>query len=112
MAPAYVVTFPFFITISDHNLQSIPYRAPASPNLETIHESQGTILVLDAIRQIHPRIVVLLTIHQLRMENWFLHLAIAPLPLQMDIIRGFGEVALAPYEFTCLGHAPGPRVSF
>lgn len=45
------------------------------------------------------------------MEDWFLHLAIAPLPLQMDVIREFGEVALAPYEFTCSGHAPGRRVS-
>ncbi len=112
MAPAYLVIFPFSITVSDSNLKSTPYRAPASPNLETVHESQGSILVLDAIRQIHARIIVPLTIHQLRMENWFLDLAIAALPLQVDVIRGFGEVALAPCELTCLGQARGPRVSF
>lgn len=67
-----------------------------------------TILVLDAIRQIHARIVVLLTIHQLRMENWVLGLAIvASLPLEVDVIRGFGEVVLAPCEFTYSGYATG-----
>lgn len=107
LAPAYLVIFPFSITISDSNLQSIPYRAPASPNLETIHVTQLTILVPDAIRQIHARTVVLLTIHQLRMENWFLVLAITPLPLQVDVICGFGEVLLAPCKFTCSGYAAG-----
>lgn len=99
MAPAYLVIFPFSITISNSNLHS--------PNLETIHEPQVTILVLDAIRQIHARIMVLLAIHQLRMENWFLVLAIAPLPLQVDVIRGFGEVVLAPCEFTYSVYAAG-----
>lgn len=67
-----------------------------------------TILVLDAIRQIHARIVVLRTIRQLRMENWVLGLAIAaPLPLEVDVIRAFGEVMLAPCEFTYSGYAAG-----
>lgn len=56
------------------------------PNLETLHEPQVSILVLDALCQVHAGFVVLVAVHYLCMENRVLGLAI-PLPLEMDIIR-------------------------
>jgi hypothetical protein len=46
------------------------------------------------------------------MENWFFVLAIAPLPLEVDVIRGFSEVVLAPCEFTYSGYAAGASREF
>lgn len=59
-----------------------------------------SILVLDAVGQIHAGIVVLVSIHQLRMKNRVLGLGF-PFPLELDVIRGFGEILGAPCEFTC-----------
>lgn len=70
-----------------------------NPNLETFHEPQTSILVLDAVRQIHARVVIFLAVHQLGMENRVLGLGVS-LPLEMDVVRGFREVFDAPCEFT------------
>ncbi|GLI79680.1 hypothetical protein PoHVEF18_008020 [Penicillium ochrochloron] len=63
-----------------------------------------SVLILDAFRQIHARIVVLVAIYELRMEDRVLGLAI-PLPFKVDVVRGFGEIGGAPCEFTCEGFA-------
>jgi hypothetical protein len=61
-----------------------------------------SVLILDAFRQIHARIVVLGAIHQLGMEDRVPGLAI-PLPFKVDVVRGLGEIGGAPFEFTCEG---------
>lgn len=59
-----------------------------------------SILILDAVGQIHAGNVVLVSVHQLCMKNRVLGLTV-PLPLEVDVIRGFGEIMGAPCEFTC-----------
>jgi hypothetical protein len=65
---------------------NLQHLALQHPNLETLHEPQVSILVLDALCQVHAGFVVLVAVHQLCMENRVLGLAI-PLPLEVDSIR-------------------------
>lgn len=67
--------------------------------LETIHESQIPILILDTVRQVHGVVVRLaIPVFQLRVENRFMSCSFQ---LEIDVRCCGGEVVGAPMEFTC-----------